>query len=114
MHGQGQAVALNGVAVAAVVCGASAFPCVAAGLTWGGGPLRALALLLSVAAVGLGFLGRERLFRSEPAPHGNWMACVGVVLGATILTGAGLVMPGSVSGGSPSPAPVVQSVPAGG
>lgn len=112
LHGQRPAVALNGIAVSALVCGASAFPCVAAGLSWGGGPMLALALLLSVAALALGILGRERLFRAHPADRGNWMACVGVVLGATILLGASLVAPVASSGHSPSPAPAEGSVPA--
>lgn len=115
MHEQRSAAELNGVAVAALVCGASAFPCVAAGLTWGGGPVLATALLLSFAAVVLGALGRERLFRAHPAEHGNWMAGVGVVLGSTILLGASLVAPVSSSSDGPlGPAPIVQSVPAAG
>lgn len=86
-----QVVALNPVAVGATVCGATAFSCVGAGLTWGGAPMLVLALLLSVAAVVLGVLGRERLFRAHPAGRGSWMATLGLVLGATIVVGAALV-----------------------
>lgn len=81
----------NGAAVAAMVCGAAAFPCVDLGLMTDHPALLALALLLSAAAVVLGALGRARVFRTRPAAHGNWMAYVGVTLGAIILTGAGLV-----------------------